>query len=104
MINLPTQELKTIYDRLLEIEDDSHPNFHDSMCELRILEERTERLSEFFEIPGTKNIQESVRLYNAIKKKIGELRYEISGFDRDVELRNMFPNIEDYNDYCNGEF
>ena len=104
MIELPTQELKAIYDRLLEIEDDPHPDFHDSMYELHTLEERVDSLSVIFEIPGIKGIQESVRLYNAITEKIRQLRYDISGFDPQIELVRMFPNIEDYEDYCNGEF
>lgn len=104
MIKLPTQEFKAIYDRLSEIEDDPHPDFHDSMYELCTLEERADSLSEIFEIPGIKNIQESVRMYNAITNKIRELRYDISSFDPAIEVIRMFPNIEDYNDYCNGEF
>lgn len=102
--DLPTKELQAIYNRLIEIENDSHPDFRNSMYELHTLEERADRLSDIFEIPGIKGIQESVRLYNAITKKIRELRYDISGFDPEVEVRRIFPNVEDYEDYCNGEF
>lgn len=104
MIELPTEKLQAIYDRLIEIEDDPHPDFDDSMYELQTLEEKADSLSEIFEIPGIKGIQESVRLYNAITEKIRQLRYDISGFDPQIELIRMFPNIEDYDDYCNGEF
>lgn len=104
MMEQPTQKLQAIYDRLLEIEDDTNPDFYDSMCELRNLEESADSLSADFDIPGIKNIQESMRLYTKIRKKIPELRRDISGYDSGVETRRMFPNIEDYEDYCDGEF
>ncbi|WP_301198411.1 hypothetical protein [Bacteroides acidifaciens] len=100
----PTQKLQAIYDRLLEIEDDTNPDFYDSMCELRDLEKSADSLGAVFDIPGIKNIQESTRLYAKIRKKISQLRRDISGYDPGVETRSMFPNPEDYEDYCDGEF
>lgn len=46
MIELPTEKLQAIYDRLIEIEDDPHPDFDDSMYELQTLEEKADSLSE----------------------------------------------------------
>ena len=99
-----TQELQTIYKRLIEIEDDPHPDFDDIMSELRTLEEKADSLSDVLDIHGRNNIRDLVRLYDKIMKKISELRYDLSGYNPKVEMRRMFPNIEDYNDYCDGEY
>lgn len=98
-----TQQLRSIYERLSEIEQTSNRDYHETLKELLVLKEKTESLDYQLDYMRFRNCKEAKRLISAIMEWIPELQYEVSGFNPKVEGRSLYPNIEDYNDYYNGD-